>query len=64
VSTASVSKVASARGDFYVEDGRCMSCGMPQAIAPELVGWTEERLPSCYWMRRAETGEEVALCRS
>jgi hypothetical protein len=36
-----------------------MSCGVPQAIAPELVGWTEEALPSCYWIRQPETAEEV-----
>src|SRR5882762_8057430 len=33
-----------------------MSCGVPQAVAPELVGWTDEELPSCYWNRRAECG--------
>jgi len=33
--------------------------GGPSAIAPELAGWTEEKLPSCYWIRRAEGAEEA-----
>ena len=32
---------------------------MPQALPPELVGWTEEELPSCYWIRQPETRDEV-----
>jgi hypothetical protein len=29
-------------GDFYVEDGCCAACGVPQAVAPDLVGWRED----------------------
>jgi hypothetical protein len=28
-------------------------------IAPELVGWTDEKSPSCYWIRQPETADEV-----
>jgi len=55
------SKAAAARGDFYVEDGCCFTYRVPQAIAPEVVGGTEEELTSCYWIRRAESPEEVAI---
>jgi hypothetical protein len=58
--TSDFPKAASSRGDFYVEDGCCTSCGVPQSIAPELVGWTgEKNLPSCYWIRQPESPEEV-----
>jgi hypothetical protein len=36
-----------------------MSCGVPQAIAPEVVGWTRKSRPPCYWIRRAGSAEEV-----
>jgi hypothetical protein len=50
---------ALATASFYVQEGCCTSCGVPQAIAPELVGWTEEKLPSCYWIRQPGNSEEV-----
>jgi hypothetical protein len=53
------SKAASARGGFHVKEGCCISCGVPQAIAPEVVAWTEGGLPSCYWIWRAGTAEGV-----
>jgi len=60
VSTTSDSpKPASVRGDFYVQEGCCTSCGVPQLIAPELVGSTEDKVPSCYWVRQPESPEEV-----
>jgi len=40
------------RSDFYVEEGCGGSCGVPQPIAPELVGWKEEaELLWCYCIR-------------
>ena len=57
--TSNSPKVVLARGDFYVQEGCCTSCGVPQSIAPELVGWTDEKLPSCYWIRQPETAVEV-----
>ena len=29
-------------GDFYVEDGCCLSCGMPTTVAPDLFDYAEE----------------------
>jgi len=60
VSTSDSSKSALSIGGFYVEEGCCMSCGVPQSIAPELVAWTDEKLPSCYWIRQPETAEELS----
>ncbi len=31
--------IKASRDGFYVEEACCMSCGVPQHIAPELVGW-------------------------
>lgn len=30
------------RGDFYVEDGCCTSCGMPSTVAPELFSYAPD----------------------
>jgi hypothetical protein len=54
------SKAGTDRGDFYLLEGCCTSCGVPQSIAPELVGWTDGESPSCYWIRQPESAEEVA----
>ena len=42
-----------------MQEGCCTACGVPQAIAPELVGWTGEKAPSCCWIRQPESQEEV-----
>lgn len=53
-------KTKLALGDFYVrEDTCCMSCGVPQAIAPDLVGWTNENLTQCYWLKQPQTADEL-----
>ena len=49
----------SAPGDFYVENRCCTSCGVPQAVAPSLVGWIDEPMSHCYWMKQPETPEEL-----
>jgi hypothetical protein len=49
----------SAIGDFYVEETCCMSCGVPQEIAPDLVGWTNEDLQQCYWVKQPQTADEL-----
>ena len=43
---------------FYVESGCCLSCGVPQLVAPDLVGWVEEDT-HCYWKKQPETPEEL-----
>jgi len=47
----------SAPGDFYAAYGACGSCGVPQVVAPELVGWTDAK--HCFWMRQPETPEQI-----
>ena len=49
----------SAPGDFYVEVGKCLACGVPQAVAPDLVGWVDELKRHCYWIKQPETTEEL-----
>jgi hypothetical protein len=49
----------SAFGDFYVQDACCTSCGVPQAIAPDLVGWKNENLTQCYWLKQPQTADEL-----
>jgi hypothetical protein len=50
----------SAPGDFYVEYGCCATCGIPQSIAPDLVGWTDHT-PGlhCRWIKQPSTPEEL-----
>jgi len=49
----------SARGDFYVVKGECLACGVPQVVAPDLVGWTGEKIPHCCWKKQPETSAEL-----
>ena len=34
-------------------------CGVPQAVAPDLVGWTNEIYPQCYWIKQPKTSDEL-----
>ena len=53
-------QVKSDSGDyFYVQAQCCTSCGVPQAVAPELVGWTNGNLSQCYWMKQPQTADEL-----
>src|SRR5882762_9503938 len=36
-----------------------MSCGVPRAIAPDLVGRTNEYLTQCYWLKQPQTADEL-----
>jgi hypothetical protein len=46
--------------DFYVQQGRCLSCGVPQAVAPTLVGWRDtQNSTDCYWIRQPQTPDEL-----
>lgn len=42
-------------GPFYVEDGCCTLCGVPDSIAPELFGVTDDH---CYVKRQPQTSDE------
>lgn len=44
-------------GPFYVEHGCCLSCGVPQAFAPDLFG--EDDLHHCYVRRQPQTPDEL-----
>jgi hypothetical protein len=50
---------ANVPGPFYVENGCCMSCAVPESVAPELFGWLEDE-PHCYVKRQPESPEEMA----
>lgn len=45
-------------GPFFTEKDCCISCGAPEAEAPELMAFDEER-GSCYFRRQPETREEI-----
>ena len=49
----------SALGDFYVVKGECLACGYPHVVAPDLIGWTGEKIPHCYWKKQPETSAEL-----
>ena len=45
-------------GDFYVEDGCCTTCDVPQTEAPDLFGMTSEPYYHCYVKRQPESEAE------
>lgn len=48
-----------APGDFYVDHDCCTSCGLPEVIAPELIGRGGGENWHCIWKRQPSTPEEV-----
>jgi hypothetical protein len=48
-----------APGPFYTEEDVCMSCGAPEAEAPDLMAFDAER-GSCYFRRQPATPDELA----
>jgi hypothetical protein len=49
----------SAPGDFYVENGMCITCGVPHTVAPDLMGWADEKTSHCIWKKQPETRGEL-----
>ena len=47
---------ANVAGDFYVEDGCCISCMIPHKVAPDLMSMTEHH---CFVCKQPETPEEL-----
>ena len=45
-------------GDFYIIEGCCALCGVPQVHSPELVGVTEKD-GDCFMKRQPETATET-----
>jgi hypothetical protein len=37
----------------------CLTCGMPHVVAPDLVGWVDEKKSHCYWKKQPGTAEEL-----
>jgi len=36
-----------------------MACGVPHVVAPDLVGWVDEKVPHCFWKKQPETPAEL-----
>jgi len=49
---------SNARGDFYVEDGCCLTCAVPFDIAPDLFAWVEGE-GQCYVKKQPATPAEL-----
>ncbi len=45
-------------GPFYVENGCCLSCGIPEGIAPEIFTWAPDQ-SHCFVSRQPETEDET-----
>lgn len=53
-------EATSVPGDFYVENACCITCGVPQAVAPDLVGWADEKQKvHCRWKKQPVTYGEL-----
>jgi len=53
-------EATSVPGDFYVENACCITCGVPQAVAPDLVGWADENEKDhCRWKKQPSTHAEL-----
>ena len=48
-------------GDFYVEDGECISCGMPESESPNLVGSVDDPISGhhCFFKKQPQNDGEV-----
>jgi hypothetical protein len=49
----------SASGDFYAVYGACASCGVPEVVAPDLIGGSIGG-KHCFWKKQPESPEELA----
>jgi len=46
-------------GDFYVRDGVCISCGAPEAEAPDLIDHSKIKYAHCYFKKQPATDQEI-----
>ena len=51
---------ANAPGEFYVENGCCTLCGVPQVTAPELFSAIDDASDHCYVRRQPANEAELA----
>ena len=49
---------ANVPGQFYVMDGCCLGCALPETEAPDLFGWFEGEWSHCYVKKQPETKAE------
>src|SRR5215213_5006329 len=47
------------QGDFYVENGVCITCGAPEAEAPDLIEHSKIEYGHCYFKKQPETEDEI-----
>jgi hypothetical protein len=47
------------QGDFYVENGVCITCGAPEAEAPDLIEHSKNEYGHCYFKKQPETEDEI-----
>lgn len=45
-------------GPFYVEEGCCITCGVPESLAPDLFGWAEDEA-HCFVRRQPASSDET-----
>jgi endonuclease/exonuclease/phosphatase (EEP) superfamily protein YafD len=48
-----------APGGFYVEDGCCTMCGVPQIFAPDLFSAIDDKSEHCFVLKQPETEEQL-----
>jgi hypothetical protein len=46
-------------GPFYVEDGCCTACGIPEGEAPEIFGWAQNDPNHCVVKHQPATADQV-----
>lgn len=51
-------------GPFYVQDGCCISCGVWEDVAPDLLAWAPNDELHCYVARQPETDAEFERMQS
>lgn len=53
-----------AKGDFYVENNVCTSCGGPEFVAPDLIEHSQTGYGHCYFKKQPQTPDELdrAIC--
>ena len=47
------------KGDFYVENQVCISCGAPEAEAPDLIEHSTLEYGHCYFKKQPTTEDEI-----
>ncbi len=48
-----------AEGNFYVENQSCVTCGAPQAEAPDLIDHSKRDYGYCFFKKQPQTEEEI-----